>query len=132
MWNQGGKPDGVRIILLSLRDYHDNNSWAGFEILGDGISEGVYLYKCSPNQNVREGSDWKCYGKGETIELGYASFTVNRVDIGSKEGVSISSKDELVYAGKAYHKIYLEKGDTCEIRTHNGSSIIKLIGISYQ
>ena len=28
------------IVVSSLKEYHDNNSWAVFEIAGDGIKDG--------------------------------------------------------------------------------------------
>ncbi len=116
-------------IVFSYQDYHDKHSWAIFEIVGDGVAEGEYLYKCSPDINVFEGFDWKSYGKGETIELGYASFTINRVD---KEGISISSNEDLVYNGEIVHKLFLNKYDGCEIHSQNGKATIKLIGIEIQ
>ena len=42
----------------------------------------------------------KSYGKGETIDLDFATFTVERVDIGKTERVHIFSEDELVYNGE--------------------------------
>ena len=83
----------------------------------------------APDINVFEGFDWKSYGKGETIELGYASFTINRVD---KEGISISSNEDLVYNGEIVHKLFLNKYDGCEIHSQNRKATIKLIGIEIQ
>ena len=121
------------IIFFSLKDYHDRNSWATFEINGNGIAKGEYKYKCTPDVNVCEVQDRKGYGKGETIQLDYASFTINRVDIGSKEGVSISSDEDLLYNGEHLHKVYLKKGKECEIRVKGkDGATIKLLEIWYQ
>lgn len=120
------------IIVYSVNQYHDRNSWATFRITGDGIAAGQTKYKSKPDENVREGPDWKMYGKGETIDLGYATFTVVRVDIGKTEGVSITSESDLVFNGEVVHKVYLTKDEECEIHSSNKSAKIKLTGIGYQ
>lgn len=119
------------MIFLSLKSYHDKNSWAIFEISGDGIKAGEYKYKCSPDVNVKEWPETKAYGKGETIEFGYASFTVKRVDIGSIKAADIYSEADLVYNGEVLHNVYLKEGESCEIHAQGKKAVIKLSKITY-
>lgn len=120
------------IALFSLKEYHDNNSWASFEITGDGIAEGQTIYECSPDINVVEINGTKGYGKGESIMLGFASFTVERVDIGNKAGVIISSTEDLMRENHTTHRLYLEIGDSCEIISPDGRATITLANIDNQ
>lgn len=122
----------VVVSFLSIRQYHDRNSWAEFEITGDGIPDGVRNYKSTPNTNVMELQGVKSYGKGETIDLDFATFTVERVDIGKTERVHIFSEDELVYNGEVTHKAVLEKEDGCEIHTQGKKATIMLTEIGYR
>ena len=122
----------VGIVVSSLKEYHDKNSWAVFEIAGDGIKDGETKFSCTPNTNVREYQDIKYYGKGETILLDYASFTINRVDIGEKKGVTISSDNDLLYNGEITHKVYLTVGDGCRLQAQGKSVTISLKDIGYQ
>ena len=36
-------------IVFSLKSYHDKNTWATFEITGDGVFEGQTSYPCTPD-----------------------------------------------------------------------------------
>ena len=117
------------IIIYSLKEYHDKNSWAIFEITGDGVTEEQTVYECTPDINVIEYNGIKCYGKGETIILGYASFTVERVDIGQDEGAIITSDDDIVYEDQVLHRVRLEVGDICTISSSGGEATITFTDI---
>ena len=78
---------------------------------------------------MTESGTTKSYGKGETIILDFASFTIDKVYIGKKRGVSISSENDLSYRGEPCHKVYLTEGESCEIHAQGKRAFIKLAGI---
>jgi len=119
-------------IVFSLKSYHDKNTWATFEITGDGVFEGQTSYPCTPDVNVVEYNGIKSYGRGETIVLEYASFTVERVDIGTREGVTISSEEDILFNDQTLHSVYLNIGESCTIKGSDQSFVVTLVDIGYQ
>ena len=109
------------ICISQVYKYHINNSWAGIVVF-DG-EENTDL-----NKTPEYPDDF--YLQGEMLPVSFADVEVKKV--GYPGGVTLSSKADIIYNGKTYHKVTVEDGTSCIIKKGDDSVTVAMYNCAYR
>ncbi len=106
-------------VFMQLKNYHDNNSWAGIKVFEGEVDTSVTPV---PQQEY--------YQQGEHLPIVFAEVMIEAVNYPGS--VMISTDADIIYNGMTLHSALIESGEQCEIRKGDESVTIVIYDCRFQ